>query len=366
MTRQQLSAEDPAVQPDENLGISRRSAALSQRGLQLVKGHVFKLAFTLLVAICVLSLLTGAGIGENYVGFSRIMGLVNGANDPFAGIVLFDLRLPRTILGAMVGGALGLGGIVLQTTLRNPLAEPGLLGVAYGAAFAVVIAIFLGVTATIYQVPVAVAGALAGCGFSLMIARPNGRLNDPVRLILAGAAINGLFASAISIILLTDQKTADEVRFWTIGSLSGRNFDIALLIVPTILVGMIIIIFVGRALIALNVGENIARGLGHNPQRVRQVSMVAVALLVGAATAASGPITFVGLVAPFVARAFVGPDLRKSFPLSILIGAGLVISADILTRLLVRPSELSLGIVTAFVGAPVLIAVVRSKRMPGL
>ncbi|MCC9624506.1 iron ABC transporter permease [Thalassospira sp. MA62] len=331
-----------------------------------MKRHAFAIACLALAFACFLSLITGAGLGENHVGLFRIVSYFMGGDDTWTPIVLFDLRLPRTILGALVGAALGLAGIVLQTTLRNPLAEPGLLGVGSGSAFAVVMAIFLGITAPIYQVPIAVAGAAAGCLVALAIARPRGGMDDPVRLILAGAAINGLLGAAISIVLLTDQKTADELRFWTIGSLSGRDLDIALRVIPVMLLGIILTVFVTRALSAMSVGEHIARGLGHNPQRIRKIAMFAVALLVGAATATCGPVTFVGLVAPFVARGLVGPTLEKSFPLSAVVGAILVIVADIVTRIPVRPSELSLGIVTAVIGAPVLIAVVRGRRMPGL
>jgi len=315
-----------------------------------------------LVVLAGLSMAIGAGIGAQKVGPGELVDFLLGRSTEWSASVILSLRLPRTVLGILAGAALGLAGVVLQTAVRNPLAEPGLLGVSAGSAAAVVLAIAFGATALALQVPLAIAGALLGCSLALLVSGLRGSREDPVRLILAGAAINGLLGSVISIALLLDQSTADEMRFWTIGSLSGRDWQVALAVLPPILVGAGIAALILRPLAALSVGEDLARGLGHRPRLVRLAAMLSVALLTGSATATCGPIAFVGLVVPFAARALVGPDIRRTLPLAALLGPMVLLLADILTRVAVRPSELPLGIVMAFVGAPILIAVVRSNR----
>ncbi|MHB0776424.1 FecCD family ABC transporter permease [Halomonas sp. WWR20] len=325
------------------------------------------LLFICLVLMCVLSLLFGAGEVGPLQSFRALLGLLAGepGNDE-ARFVIESLRGPRTLIGVMVGLALGVSGALLQSVARNPLAEPGLLGVSAGSAFAVAVALVLGASTATLRVPVAQVGALGGCLVVLWASRLGGVGNDPVRLVLAGAVLSGLLAALSSLLLLFDQRAADEIRFWIIGSLAGRRLEDLWAVLPSLALAAIITLLIGRPLAALALGERVAVGLGHHPRLVRLLTIAIVALLVGAATAIAGPIAFVGLVVPFAARALAGPDIRRTLWFCLPLGPLVVIAADIVSRLVAQPSELPLGVLTALIGAPVLIAVVRSQRLPTL
>ncbi|MFJ8477104.1 FecCD family ABC transporter permease [Kitasatospora sp. NPDC094011] len=319
-------------------------------------------AAALLLAAVLASLLLGAGD----VGPSRALATLLGDGDSDSRFTVFELRAPRTAVAVAVGLALGVAGTVLQAAARNPLAEPGLLGVSTGASFAVVVAIVLGAGAASVGPYVAVLGAAAGCLLALGAARLRGAGDDPVRLVLAGAALSGLMNAGSSVLLLSDARAADEIRFWTIGSVAGRGTDQLLSVLPVLVLGLLLAVAAGPALTALSLGDDVATGLGHKPRRARALAVAAVALLVGAATAIAGPVSFVGLVVPFAARALVGPDLRRLLAVSALLGPAVVLLADVASRLFARPYEMPLGVMTALFGAPVLVAVVRSQRMPAL
>ncbi|PSJ21909.1 ABC transporter permease [Halomonas sp. ND22Bw] len=316
-----------------------------------------------LLALAVLaSLLWGAG----EVGPGRALAVLAGHGDGEARFVVETLRLPRTLIGIAVGLSLGVAGALLQAVSRNPLAEPGLLGVSAGAAFAVAVALWLGASAATLRVAVAQIGALVGCFAVMSVVRLRGLGDDPVRLVLAGAAFSALLASLTSLLLLFDQRTADEIRFWVVGSLAGRRLDDLAAVLPSLGLALVVTAMIARPLAALALGERVASGLGHRPGRVRALVVIAVALLVGAATAIAGPIAFVGLVVPFAARALAGPDIRRTLWLCLPLGPLMVLTADVVSRLVVAPSELPLGVLTALVGAPVLVAVVRARRLPTL
>ncbi|KRV75039.1 ABC transporter permease [Pseudomonas sp. HMSC75E02] len=320
------------------------------------------LAASLLLLLCLSSLLLGAGDAGPWASLQALFG---GADEDTR-FVVGVLRLARTELALLVGVALGAAGLLLQSVTRNPLAEPGLLGVSAGSAFAVTLAINLGATAAGLNLAVAVLGALGGCLLVLAVSRLRGVGDDPVRLVLAGVAFSGLLTALSSLVLLWDQRTADEVRFWVVGSLAGRPLDTLRWSLPGLLLGLLVALPLVRPLAALALGERVASGLGHHPQRVRLATLLAVALLVGTANAAAGPIAFLGLIVPFIARRLVGSDIRSCFGLCLLLGPCVLLLADIIARLLVRPYEMPVGVVTAFVGAPILIAVVRSHRLPTL
>ncbi|WP_206282663.1 FecCD family ABC transporter permease [Streptomyces barkulensis] len=317
-----------------------------------------------LLAVVAASLLLGAGdVGPDRAA-SVLLGGADGDAD--ARFTVLELRLPRTAVAVAVGAALGVAGAVLQATARNPLAEPGLLGVSAGASFAVVLAIVLGASATTVGPYAAVLGAAAGCLLALGAARLRGAGDDPVRLVLAGAAFSGMVGAASSVLLLVNQRASDEIRFWTVGSVVGRGTDDLMAVLPVLLLGLAAAAAVSPALSSLALGDDVATGLGHRPRRVRAVAVTSVALLVGGATAVAGPVAFVGLVVPFAARALVGPDLRRLLGVSVLLGPAVVLLADVVSRLVVRPYEMPLGVMTALFGAPVLVAVVRSSRLPSL
>ncbi len=315
-----------------------------------------------LMLLCVASLLLGAGD----IGLLPSLQALLGGSDDDARFIVFELRWVRTELALLVGLALGAAGVLLQAVTRNPLAEPGLLGVSAGASFAVVLAINLGASAASLHMGVAMLGALVGCVLVLLVTRMRGVGDDPVRLVLAGAAFSGMLGAFSSLLLLWDQRTADEMRFWVIGALAGRPLDTLDWSLPGLIGGLLVALLVVRPLAALALGERVASGLGHHPQLTRLGTLLAVAILVGTATAAAGPIAFVGLIVPYIARRLVGSDIRRTLGLSMLLGPCVLLLADVISRLLVRPYELPVGVVTAFVGAPILIAVVRNQRLPTL
>ncbi|KPQ21219.1 iron complex transport system permease protein [Halomonas sp. HL-93] len=320
------------------------------------------LLFTALVAVSLVSLLIGAGD----VGPLRALAVLAGSQDDDASFVVWELRAPRTLIGIIVGMALGVAGALLQAVSRNPLAEPGLLGVSAGAAFAVALTLVMGASAATLRISVAQLGALVGCLCVLSVTRVHGVGSDPVRLVLAGAAFSGLLGSLTSLMLLFDQRAADEIRFWVIGSLAGRRLDDVVAMLPSMLVAAVLVVVTARPLAALALGERAASGLGHHPGLIRWLVVACVAVLVGAATAIAGPIAFVGLVVPFAARAIAGPDIRRTLWFCLPIGPLMVLAADIIARVLVAPSELPIGVLTALCGAPVLVAVVRARRLPSL
>ncbi|WP_417702720.1 FecCD family ABC transporter permease [Pseudomonas sp.] len=315
-----------------------------------------------LLLLCVASLLLGAGD----IGILPSLQALLGGSDEDARFIVFELRWVRTELALLVGLALGAAGVLLQAVTRNPLAEPGLLGVSAGASFAVVLAINLGASAASLHLGVAMLGALVGCVLVLLVTRMRGVGDDPVRLVLAGAAFSGMLGALSSLLLLWDQRTADEMRFWVIGALAGRPLDTLDWSLPGLIGGLLVALLLVRPLAALALGERVASGLGHHPQLTRLGTLLAVAILVGTATAAAGPIAFIGLIVPYIARRLVGSDIRRTLGLSMLLGPCVLLLADVISRLLVRPYELPVGVVAAFVGAPILIAVVRNHRLPTL
>lgn len=316
----------------------------------------------LLLFVSLASLLFGAGDVSPALALQTLIG--QGTAE--AHFVLFELRGPRTLIALITGITLGCAGALMQTLARNPLAEPGLLGVSAGSAFAVTLALLLGASSASLSVYVAQAGALVGCLIVLSAARLNSMNNDPIRLVLAGATLSSLLLALTSMLLMFDQRAADEIRFWITGSVAGRDIGTLWQLLPSLLLALVLTLFIVRPLAALALGENMATNLGHKPERIRFIAVIIVALLVGSATSLAGPIMFVGLVVPFIARAFAGADIRRYLGLCVFIGPIILISADVLSRLIVAPAELPLGVLTAIIGAPVLLAVVRANRLPKL
>ncbi|MEC8082887.1 MAG: iron ABC transporter permease [Pseudomonadota bacterium] len=322
----------------------------------------FCLVSVLTIGCALLSLLIGAGAVDITESWSTLWGRGNKE----AHFVIMELRLPRTLVGLVVGIALGISGALMQAVARNPLAEPGLLGVSAGASFAVAAALILGASAATLAMGVAQLGALAGCFFVMIAARLQGQFKDPVRLVLAGAALTSLLTALTSILLMYDQRAADEIRFWVTGSVAGRHLSNLVTVLPYFAIAAAITLYVSKPLASMALGEKVALGLGHNPRTIRYLVMLAVALFAGSATAIAGPIMFVGLVVPFAARALVGPDIRRTMIMCLPIGPLMIIGADILTRMIAQPAEMPLGVLTAMVGAPVLMLIVRAKRVPTL
>ncbi|MFC3687247.1 FecCD family ABC transporter permease [Aquipuribacter hungaricus] len=279
-------------------------------------------------------------------------------------LVVRSLRVPRTVMAVMVGVALGLAGALMQGLTRNPLADPGILGVSAGAALAVVLAIFvLGVGSLTGYVWAAFAGA-AVTSVAVYLLGATGRDGaTPVTLALAGAAVTAFLTSLTTAVLLLDVATLDVYRFWAVGSVAGRDLTVAAQVAPFLLVGTVVALASGRSLNALSMGDDVARSLGARVGLTRVVAAVAVVLLVGGATAAAGPIAFVGLTVPHVARAITGPDYRWVLAWSAVLAPVLLVVADVLGRVVAPPGELQVGLVTAVIGAPFFIALVRRRGL---
>ncbi|MFG2116353.1 FecCD family ABC transporter permease [Streptomyces sp. NPDC048718] len=318
-------------------------------------------AVGVLLLVCVLSVMIGAKpvpLADVWHGLFHPTGTGND-------IVIRDVRLPRTLLGLLVGLALGLSGAVMQGLTRNPLAEPGLLGVNAGAAAAVVSAIsFLGVTDADAYVWFAFAGAAV---VSVVVYLLGGsRSATPVRLALAGTAATAALYGYVNAVQLLDSAALDRLRFWTVGSLASANTDTVVRVAPFILVGAALALLITRPLNAMELGDDTARALGANLNRTRIVAMAAVTLMCGAATAACGPIVFLGLMVPYLVRALTGPDMRWILPYAAVLSPALLLGADVVGRVVTRPAELQVGIMTALLGGPVFIHLVRRKRMARL
>jgi iron complex transport system permease protein len=324
----------------------------------------------LLVALTVLGLLTVCSVayGAKVISFSTVVDSFIRF-DPASQdhLIIRSLRVPRTIIGLMVGAALGLAGAVMQGVTRNPLADPGILGVNAGAAFFVVIAIDLfGIGTLTGYVWFAFVGAALAAVVVYALSSLGREGPTPIKLALAGAAVGAVLTSLTTAVLLTNQATLDRFRFWEVGSLAGRGGEIVLQVAPFLIVGAVMALATGRLLNALSLGDDVARGLGQRVGLARLFSAGSMVLLCGGATSAAGPIWFVGLIVPHVARAVTGPDYRWILPYSMALAPILLLGSDVLGRVVARPGELQVGIVTALVGAPFFIALVRRRKLAEL
>ncbi|MCX2970452.1 iron chelate uptake ABC transporter family permease subunit [Streptomyces sp. JHD 1] len=314
-------------------------------------------ALLLLAVVVVLSI----AVGAKQLPLGTVWpGLTDPASAQYT--VVHEMRLPRTLLGLTAGLALGLAGGVMQALTRNPLADPGLLGINAGASAAVVSAIaFLGVGAYSGYVWFAFAGAAAVS--VLLYTVGGGRGATPARLALAGAALNAALLSYVNAVMLIDAASLDRMRFWTVGSLASARLDVVAQLAPFVAAGTALALALARPLNAMALGDDSATALGARPGRARAGAVVAVTLLVGAATAACGPIVFVGLIVPHLVRSLTGPDLRWLLPYCAVLAPVLLLGADVLGRVLGRPGELQVGIVTAVLGGPLFLHFVRRRRV---
>lgn len=322
------------------------------------------LALVVLVAIA-LSLGIGARAIDPLTVLSALTDSFGGARSVSTDdMVVLRLRIPRTAIGAAAGAAFGIAGALVQAVTRNPLADPGLLGINAGASLAVVLAIaILGVSTPLGYIWFALGGAVVAALVVFVVAGPR-RGASPLTLTLAGAAVTAGLTSILTLLLLTRTQTLDQYRFWSVGSLTGRSLDVLALLAPFLVLGAAIALVLGRGLDALALGEELARGLGARTTLLRGAAVVAVVLLSGAATAAAGPIVFVGLAAPHLARRLVGTRHTALVPAAALLGVALLVLADVVGRIIVPPGELEAGIVVAVLGAPFMIALVSGGRRP--
>lgn len=282
-------------------------------------------------------------------------------------LLVQQLRVPRVLLAILVGCCLGIAGAVMQALTRNPLAEPGLLGVNAGAAAAIASAIaFFGISDVAGYMWFGLGGAaVAGVAVYLLGGVRHG--TNPVRLVLAGAALSVVLLALTQVILLNSlDDVFDRFRHWMVGSLAGRGYEVLLSVGVLAIAGILLALALARSLDSAMLGEDASRSLGANPVRVWGLAGVAVIVLAGAATAAAGPITFLGLAAPHLARLIAGADHRWVLPYSALLAAVLIVAADTLGRMVAPPGEVSVGIMVALLGGPFFVGLVRRRRIAQL
>ncbi|MEU8404068.1 iron chelate uptake ABC transporter family permease subunit [Nonomuraea sp. NPDC048892] len=321
-------------------------------------------ALVVLVVLLVLSVM----IGSTAIAPSVVWDALFHSSADIDQFAIRDFRLPRTIVGLVVGVALGLSGALIQALTRNPLADPGVLGVHAGASFAVTVAVgVLGVRDAQGYLWFAFAGALIVTLLVLALGSTRHRQgSSPVFMVLAGVCVGAVLGGAREALQLTNPDAFDAMRFWNAGSIVGRPPEVVWPILPFFAVALILAFAVSGPLNALALGDELAVAQGVRLVRTRVLAVIALTLLAGGATAIAGPIAFVGLMVPHVARWIVGPHQRWIFAYSILLAPSLLLVSDILGRIVMRPSEIPVGVVTAFVGAPVLVALVRRKKASGL
>jgi len=320
----------------------------------------------LLIALFAVAGLTLASVfvGVRGISAAQVVAGLSPSVDGWDAAVVAGMRLPRTALGLLAGAALGMAGALIQGVTRNPLADPGILGISAGASLGVVLASgLLGIGSLFGYVWFAFAGALAAMLVVYLVGGGGRGGATPATLAIAGAAVSALLFALISAVVLTDVRALEKYRFWVIGALTGIDRQTLAAVALFLLVGAALAASVAPALNSLALGDDVARSLGQRIWLVRARAVAAITLLAGGATAVCGPIAFVGLIVPHAARAVVGPDQRWILAYSAVLGAALLLAADITGRVIARPDEVQAGIVVAAVGAPFFIALVRRTRL---
>lgn len=318
----------------------------------------------LLLAVCVLASLT---LGSRPVSFQELIdGLFYpGADSHGADVV--RKRISRTVFGLFCGAALGVSGALMQAVTRNPIADPSILGVNTGAALFVVCGIaFFSISTASQYIGLALAGAALTAAFVYGIGSMGSSGATPIKLVLAGAATTAALSSLVSAILIPRSYVMDQFRFWQVGSIGSASWSTVAAFIPFLLAGILTAVITAPALNALALGDEAATGLGVRTGILRLAAAFGGVLLCGAATALAGPIGFVGLLATHVMRLVLGPDLRFVIPMSAISGAVILTASDVCGRLIGRPGELEAGVVTAFIGAPILIILAIKSKVRSL
>ncbi|WP_411741230.1 FecCD family ABC transporter permease [Rhodococcus sp. IEGM 1408] len=315
------------------------------------------------IAVLVVVAVLSVTIGSRVVSWEEIVAALGGSTDGL-GEAAVTKRISRTVMALLVGAALGLAGAVMQGVTRNPLADPGILGVTMGASLAVVVGIaWFGLWTYTGYIWAAIVGA-AGTSVFVYIVGSLGRGGaTPLKLVLAGAATSAAASSFISAVVLPRGDIAGSVRSWQIGGVGGASAEAIEQVLPFLVVGAVLCLLAARPLNSLALGDDLAAGLGERVLLTRILAALGAVLICGAATAVAGPIAFVGLIVPHACRLLVGVDHRWLLPFSALVGAVLVTASDVLGRVVARPAEIDVGIITALVGAPIFIAIVRRQKV---
>ena len=322
----------------------------------LITGLV--LCLLMLLGCLMASILLGASEIHPSTVFSALTAF-NGSTDH---LIIRTVRLPRSLIALMVGAALAVAGAITQGLTRNPLAAPDILGINSGAALAMVTVLFLfgSVTSAVYT-----GAAFLGAGVAAVAVYLLGSLGrsgmTPLKLVVAGSALTYLLSSLTTGILILNQEALDEIRFWLAGSVAGRDIQLFWQVLPWIGMGLLLAFALGKPLTTLALGEDVAKGLGLKTGWIKAIATIVVVLLAGSAVAIAGPIWFIGLVVPHLARFLIGVDYRWLLPYSACLGAILLLLADIGARIVIKPQELPVGIMTSLLGAPFFIYLARSR-----
>ncbi|CEJ42425.1 FecCD family ABC transporter permease [Umezakia ovalisporum] len=301
-------------------------------------------------------------LGAADIPLDSVYAALTSFDDSKDHLIIRTVRLPRSLLAIIVGAAISVSGALMQGITRNPLAEPGILGINAGASLAVVIAIFIfGTPALNIYIWYAFAGAgITAVSVYFLASLGRGGIT-PLNLTIAGAAISALLTSLITTILIVSQRTLEEIRFWLAGSLAAADASIITQVLPYICIGLILAFLLSRQITILSLGEDIAQGLGQQTLWIKIAAALSVFLLQGSAIAVTGGIGFIGLIVPHLVRFLVGIDYRWILPYSAIFGSILLLISDIFARLVIRPQEIPVGIMTALVGAPFFIYLAKSN-----
>lgn len=319
----------------------------------------------LFAACAAAAVLASLRFGSNGLAGSDVVEVFRGAGSATARTIVMEQRIPRTLLGLLCGAALGVAGSLMQSLTRNPLAEPGLMGVNAGASVAVVLSVVLFGPQNIHVYMLAALGGAAVAGAGVFVLG-RGETGSIVRLALAGVALSAALAAANQALVLSNRDAFDEFRLWVAGSLEGRDVTVVESIGPMIAVGLVLAVAVAPSINALALGEESGVALGVRLARTQTITLVSVALLTGAATAAMGPVAFVGLAVPFVVRRAVGNDVRWVNAGSLLLGPAWLLAADVLARVVIAPEETQVGIIATLAGGPLFMAMMSGRQVRSL
>ncbi len=325
------------------------------------------LGVIVIAAALAVTLLLSLAFGANPLPLDTVWNGFWHPDDYEASIIVWTLRVPRTVVGIITGIAFGVAGALIQALTRNPLADPGILGVNAGAGFAVTLGVgIFGISGISSYIWFAFIGAVIATVLVYLIGSAGRGSASPVQLVLAGVALSAVLGGISSFLTLIDEDTFRAIRNWGIGSIAMTSLDDVVTVVPFLAIGLFLALAVSGSLNAIALGDDLAVALGANVARTRVFGIIAVTLLAGGATALTGGIGFVGLMVPHVVRWFTGPDQRWIMTYTIFASPVLVLAADVLGRVIARPGEIEVGILTAVIGAPVLIALVRRRKASGL
>ncbi|BAT53813.1 iron(III) dicitrate transport system permease protein [Nostoc sp. NIES-3756] len=338
-----------------------RATTASSRNWNTPKISLF-MGLILGILILIACLVYSVTLGAVEIQLSTILESFITFDGSYEHLVIQTVRLPRSLIAILVGSALAVAGALMQGLTRNPLADPGILGIESGAALAVVITIFVFGSSSLSVLTIVAflgAGATAILVYFLSSLGRGGA--TPLNLTIAGAALTALISSLTTAILIVSQRTLEEMRFWLAGSLAGRDFGILLQALPFVTIGLVLAFALGRQITTMSLGEDVAKGLGQQTIGVKITTAISIILLAGSSVSLAGPIGFIGLVVPHIVKFFIKADYRWILPYSAVVGASLLLVADVAARILLKPQELPVGVMTALIGAPFFVYLAKSK-----